>query len=118
MSDTQFWDGDCSLPKYYRKANEIKQRQRNQELWLQGLYVYEALLDVAPVLQAFAKKGTKQRPYPQEPFPITEAELAERKKRDEQHRIDKMKARMMTWATRTNIKIAQNAEKEVKRQDE
>ena len=30
---------------------------------MQGLYIYEALCDVAPILHAFAKPGTKPLPY-------------------------------------------------------
>ena len=72
MTPEQYWDGDPHLVKYYRQANELKIERKNQELWLQGLYVYEAMCDVAPILQAMAKKGTKARPYPEQPYPITE----------------------------------------------
>lgn len=56
MTPEQFWDGDCRLTESYRRADELKQRRRNQDLWLQGMYFYEALCDVSPILQAFAKK--------------------------------------------------------------
>ena len=72
MSAEQFWDGDPNLVKYYRQADEMRIERKNQELWLQGLYIYDALCDVAPILQAMAKKGTKARPYPEQPYPITE----------------------------------------------
>lgn len=72
MTYDQFWNDDVNLVKYYRKADEIKIERKNQELWLQGLYMYEALCDVSPILQAFAKKGTKARPYSEKPYSITE----------------------------------------------
>ena len=72
MTPEQFWDGDPYLAKYYRQADEMRVERKNQELWLQGLYVYEALCDVAPILQSMAKKGTKAQPYPEQPYPITE----------------------------------------------
>jgi hypothetical protein len=72
MTSEQYWDGDPSLPKYYRKADELSKKRRNQELWLQGMYIYEALCDVAPILHSFAKKGTKPLPYPDHPYAITE----------------------------------------------
>jgi hypothetical protein len=72
MTYEQFWDGDPTLAKHYRRADELKTERRNQELWLQGLYIYEALCDVAPIMHAMAKKGTKARPYPEQPYPITE----------------------------------------------
>ena len=59
MTPDQYWDGDPALVKYYRKADELKWERKNQELWLQGMYFYEAICDASPVLHAFAKKGTK-----------------------------------------------------------
>ena len=72
MTYEQFWDGDPHLAKYYRQADELRIERKNQELWLQGLYVYEAMCDVAPIMHAMAKKGTKARPYPEQPYAITE----------------------------------------------
>ena len=72
MTYEQYWDGDPSLVKYYRRADEFRIERKNQELWLQGMYVYEAICDVAPILQAMAKKGTKASPYPEKPYAITE----------------------------------------------
>ena len=70
MSYEQFWEQDCTLVRHYRKAAKIKQDFDNQQLWLQGLYFYEALCGVAPVLNAFAKKGTKPTPYRDSPYPL------------------------------------------------
>ena len=56
MTPEQYWESDCTLTKYYRKAEELRNEKRNQELWLQGMYVYEAIADVSPVLHAFAKR--------------------------------------------------------------
>ena len=70
------------LCKYYREAEEIRNEKKNQELWLQGLYIYEAIADLSPILHAFAKKGTKPQPYVDSPYPIT-------KKQREKVRIEK-----------------------------
>jgi hypothetical protein len=71
MSPEQYWDGDSTLTIHYRKADEIRNERKNQELWLQGMYIYEALCDVAPIIHAFAKKGTKPRPYATAPYSLT-----------------------------------------------
>jgi hypothetical protein len=84
MTYEQFWDGDPHLVKYYRQADELRIDRKNQELWLQGLYVYEALCDVAPILHAMAKKGTKAQPYPDKPYAITEKQR--KREIDEQER--------------------------------
>ena len=105
MTYEQYWDGDCLLARYYRKAHRMKQQRRNQELWLQGAYFYEALTDVAPVLHAFAKKGTKTTPYVSEPFALTDREVKERRKREERLRYDKQKAKVAAWAAKTNMQM-------------
>lgn len=86
MTYEQFWEGDCTLTKYYRKADEIRKERRNEELWLQGMYIYEALCEVSPVLHAFAKKGTKPLPYSTKPYAITESQH----KRDEEEKERKI----------------------------
>ena len=59
---------------FYRKAEELRQRRRNQELWLQGRYIYDALRAVSPVLHAFAKNGTQPEPYLEKPYPSDKEE--------------------------------------------
>jgi len=86
MTPEQYWDGDCTLVKYYRKAEELRNEKRNQELWLQGMYVYEAICDVAPILHAFAKKGTKPTPYSAKPYPLNNKQI----KRDEEEKQRKI----------------------------
>ena len=113
MSNDLYWNGDCRLTECYRRAEEIKQRQRNQELWLQGMYIYEALCDVSPILQAFAKKGTKPTPYSSEPYAITAKQVQEKREKQEQLRFEKTKAKMAAWAAKTNAQIAVRAGKEV-----
>ena len=113
MSYDLYWDGDCLATKAYREADEIRQQRKNQDLWLQGMYIYEALCDVSPVLQAFAKKGTKPTPYSSEPYAITAKQVEERRIRQEQLRYEKTKAKMAAWAAKTNAQMAVRADKEV-----
>ena len=62
------------------------------------MYIYEALLDVSPVLHAFAKKGTKPRKYTEKPYPLFEKE--DEKYTEEQNQIERDKAEMFfrDWA--------------------
>ena len=100
MTADEFWNQDCTLTKYYRKAHSIQLDRKNQELWLQGLYIYEALCDVSPILHAFAKQGTKPAPYPTEPYPRTkeDAELRETKAREA--RFEMARAKMAARANK------------------
>jgi hypothetical protein len=98
MTPEQYWDGDPTLARYYRKAEEMRHKRKNEELWLQGMYIYEALCDVAPVLHAFAKRGTKPAPYSDHPYSITnkdreaEKELKVKREREKakQYMLGKM----------------------------
>jgi len=81
----------------------LKNEQKNQELWLQGAYIYEALCDVAPVIHAFAKKGTKPLPYSDKPYAITKDQIKERKKEEEKINRQKAKARFEAWAAKLKL---------------
>lgn len=70
MSPSEYWDGEADLVKWYREAYKLSMRQKNQELWLQGRYIYDAICAVSPILHAFAKKGTRPSPYHDEPYNI------------------------------------------------
>ena len=103
MTYDQFWNDDASLVIYYRKANELAIERKNQELWLQGMYIYDALCDVAPILHSMAKTGTKARPYPEQPYTITEAQR--KREREEQERRVAEKGKMfMEMLMRQNNK--------------
>jgi len=69
MSYSQFWDDDPLIAKHYYKAQQLKSDRRNQELWLQGIYV------------GLAFGANKNDPYPGEPLPRTERQAAEQAKR-------------------------------------
>lgn len=68
MSYDEFWYGDLYRTKFYREAYKIKIRQQDEGLWMQGMYIYEALCDVSPILHAFSKKGTKPLQYSKAPY--------------------------------------------------
>ena len=105
MTYELFWDGDPMLCKYYREAEEIRQEKKNQELWLQGMYFYEAMADVSPLLHAFAKKGTKAQPYPDAPYPITKKECDRLEKESERKLFEKGKRFMDALTQQTNAKF-------------
>lgn len=102
MTPEQFWEGDPTLCKYYREAEEIRNEKRNQELWLQGMYIYEALCDVSPIFHAFAKKGSKPHAYTTHPYALTEKQR-KREEEEKQRRLsEKGKRFMEALMTQTN----------------
>lgn len=112
MTYDQYWNEDCTLVKYYREAHELKRREKNQELWMQGMYIYEALCEVAPVLRAFAKKGTKPLPYVSEPYPLSRKEIREREERIEKARYEKQVSKVLSWVKQVNTKYVNTSRKE------
>ena len=68
VSFQEYWHGDYTQLAYYAKAFEIQRERANHDAWLQGAYIYDALCAVSPVLNAFAKRGTKPMPYHKEPY--------------------------------------------------
>ena len=76
MTYEQFYYGDYTLVLAYREAYKLKLQERNQELWLQGLYVLEAI----------ASSNSKDHKYPKEPFPIDREEQEKRAERDRRER--------------------------------
>lgn len=107
MTYELFWDEDCMLVRDYRKAFKIRQEQMNYAAWLQGMYFYEALCDVSPVLHAFAKNGTRVRPYSDKPYEFKPA------KPDEDDRKREMKRgihAMESIAARFNQSFARKQE--------
>lgn len=75
MTYDEFWNKDPQIAKYYLKAHKIRQKQENERLWLQGYYNYIAFAYVSPIMNAFAKKGTKPIPYMSKPIPLSQEEV-------------------------------------------
>ena len=99
MNSEEFWHGNPRLTKSYREAYELKQEIKDYELWKQGMYVYEAILDASPILHAFAKKGTKPRPYSEKPYgvKITEENSGEEEQRHIENERLKAQLHFMNW---------------------
>ena len=85
MSYHDYWYEDADMLIRYHKAEIIKQRKRNNEMWLQGLYVHIAIGDLVPVLNPFSKEH-KAKKYLSKPIPITKEEQEEQE-RDKYNRF-------------------------------
>lgn len=91
MTVEQFWEGDPELVIAYRRLQELKNKQKNQELWIQGLYNYRAL---NAALSMFGEKGSKRVKYFEKPI-----DLDEPPKPEEATEEEKIKAResVVAW---------------------
>ena len=68
MSYHDFWYGPAFMTTFYKDAHRLRLRQQDENNWMLGMYVYEAILDCSPVLHAFSKKGTKPLQYAEKPY--------------------------------------------------
>lgn len=105
MTYEQYWEGTPSLVKYYREADKIRRDRLNQELWLQGMYVYEAICDASPILHAFAKKGAKPHPYSDKPYALTQKDVEENKAAKEKEIFNKGRKFMERFMEANNMKL-------------
>lgn len=84
MTYEEYWQGDPWLVVSYREAHDLKREMRNQEMYIQGRYIYDGFSAVmAQFMGALSGKKSKaeQAKYPDYPYAITEREKAEEKKR-------------------------------------
>jgi len=72
MTWEQYWHEDPLMVLYYRKAERLRQERMDSAAWLQGAYVYDAVIRASPILHPFAKKGAKPIPYLEKPFGFKE----------------------------------------------
>ena len=75
MSYDEFWHGKPILAKYYREKHKLEIEQTNQQLWLQGLYIYDAFASV--LSSAFSNRKSRYVEKPLNLFPPTEEEKEE-----------------------------------------
>ena len=75
MTYDQFWYGDPWMARAYKEAFMIRQRLRNQEMWIQGAYICDAV-GVA-LNNGFNKKKIEYLRTPLDFYPKTEAEKRE-----------------------------------------
>lgn len=88
MTYDEFWHSPTVVHQAYRKAWKLRQRADEWDRWRRGMYVYDALLRVAPVMRAsFSKQRVEPGEYPEEPYPLT---IAEARERDERKRLQNM----------------------------
>ena len=102
MTEGQYWDGDAVLAKHYRKAEELRRERANRQAWLQGMYVYDAIARLLPVMHAFAKKGAKAEPYVPEPYPLNERERKQAEREKEKRAAQSAARYMQAFALQNN----------------
>ena len=69
MSYAEYWEGDSKLTQYYRKAYHIKQEEINNNAWLQGMYIYDAISTALHnTLRGMSKSKPPAKDYAKQPY--------------------------------------------------
>lgn len=81
MSYKEFWEDNPYLAVVYRKRHRLLREEKNQQMWMQGLYT---LLAFRSVLSGFFSKSPE--PYCEKPLPIFKT--SEERKKSQEEQID------------------------------
>lgn len=95
VSYDEYWNGDYKKLPFYRKAYALKRKEKNFDLWLEGVYILRAIGSILP--------GSEE-PYPSEPLPLTEDDVKASEERQKRKEIDNAKAYMETMMHNINKK--------------
>ena len=84
VSADEYWNGDYTMLKFYAEKHRLAVEQQNEQLWLQGVYFYEAI--AVALANAFSKHSNAK--YPDKPYRLTpmseeEQELENKRKVEE-----------------------------------
>ena len=95
MTWHEFWYESIDRLAYYWQKYQFDIESRNQELWMQGIYIQEA---VAAVLD------TKHRvKYPEKPYRITAMTEAEREE-ENRRKVEKLREQLMEIKRRSDMR--------------
>lgn len=72
MSTEEFWEEEPRLMNAYRISFENKQKQLDEQAWLNGYYVYVAVQ--TNLYNAFRKSSEPTRTYLEKPFTFSETQ--------------------------------------------
>ena len=64
MTANEYWFADPSLIFNYEKAYENKRKLKEQELWLMGVYIQQAISSVPLNVNGFIEKQSQLTKYP------------------------------------------------------
>jgi hypothetical protein len=101
MTYDEFWNQSVSMVRAYREADDLRRRKENEVLWMQGVYIREALMST--VCNMF-NKGTKFE-YPKDPYPVTSKQVEEKQERERKRMEERIKADMLAMVERMSKKM-------------
>ena len=102
MSYEQFWDGDVKAHRAYREAEKIRITRKNQDAWLQGAYIYEALCASSSLFRGM--KPSRPSEYRKEPYDIFDEDRKKREQAEAREKYNRMREKVAAFAKAFNEK--------------
>lgn len=91
MTPAEYWQGPPYLAQAFREAEEMRMHERNYGYWMQGAYIYDTLLRVAPVFQtSMSKHKVEPEKYIDQPYPLTRKEADERAEAQRRQKVRRL----------------------------
>lgn len=111
----QFWNGDFEICQYARKAEKMRRDRINQESWINGIYMFRALLDAAPAFHDFGDGKTLELSYSvTEPFPLTAKDADVQEENRKRQAQEKMLDTLLSITSKHNTAMRNKKESEHK----
>ena len=104
MTYEQYWYGDPWMARAYAQAYLMKRKVRNEDIWIQGIYMTHALQTV--IGTAFGKKKLKYIEKPLDLFPKSEFE------KEQEVRTERLK--LVNWLNKLKLSTRAGVDKDGK----
>lgn len=101
MTYEQYWYGSPYMIKAFEKAHDLRNQQKNQEMYIMGNYIFDALTIAFSNFHLDGKRHTMnkylKKPYDLEKSMVTESEKIELAEKERQKIIDGLNAWKKSW---------------------
>lgn len=104
MSSAEYWEGDSSLPRYFRKAFKMRQDRENERAWLHGLYVYDAVISAMTHLNS---NKNSHKSYASKPYSFGSEEAEQEKQEKVVEAQAQAEVWLKSWASATQKQFKQ-----------
>ena len=102
MTYEQYWDGDVSAHKMFKRAAKLRRKQTNEDAWLQGAYIYEALCAASSLFRGM--KPSKPHKFREEPYDIFEEDSKRREEEAARAKYEAIRDKVAAFAKAFNEK--------------
>ena len=106
MTYEQYWYEDPFLIRAYAQAFLLKRKIENENMWIQGAYITNAV--TTGIINTFGKKKTDYLKQPLDLFPKTEAEKAEEVRTERRKLIEMLSGLKRTFSAKKKTGVDQN----------